>query len=185
MLKPLTNQLAICQLVVVDMQTKLAPAMVQSSMQLVQKNITHLLQAAQLLSVQTIFTEQYPQGLGNTLPDLQNHALNAKIISKTTFSACAEPTFKKQLTVDKPQIILTGMEAHICVLQTALNLINMNKHVFIIEDAIISRDPANKSNALARLRDAGCIITNTESVIFEWLGNAKHTNFKQIAALIK
>jgi nicotinamidase-related amidase len=78
-----------------------------------------------------------------------------------------------------------GMEAHICILQTALSLIDKGKDVFVIEDAIISRNILNKQNAISRLRQAGCIITNTESVVFEWVGSADHEAFKKVAPLIK
>jgi len=77
------------------------------------------------------------------------------------------------------------MEAHICVLQTALDLLANHKQVFVLEDAVISRNPANKANAIARMRDAGCVITNTESVLFECIGNAQHEAFKAIAKLIR
>ena len=78
-----------------------------------------------------------------------------------------------------------GMEAHICVLQTALGLIKSGKEVFIIEDAVVSRNISNKQNAIKRLRDAGCCITNTESVVFEWLKTSENPTFKNVAALIK
>ena len=104
---------------------------------------------------------------------------------KTTFSCCAEPTFCRQLTSDRPQIILAGMEAHICILQTALQLKEQGHQVFVVEDAIISRDSANKANAIARLREAGITITSTESVVFEWLGKAEGDAFKQISRLIR
>ena len=77
------------------------------------------------------------------------------------------------------------MESHICVLQTALDLIKANKQVFVVEDAVISRSASNKANAIGRMRDAGCIITNTESVVFEWLGNAQHPAFKVISQLVR
>ena len=141
------------------------------------------------MQVHTSVTKQYPQGLGETLPELKryltNTKLNAKLITKTTFSACAEPAFKQHLHSDKTQIVLIGMEAHICVLQTALDLLQANKQVFVVEDAIISRSAANKANAIARLRDADCVITNTESVLFEWLGNAKHEAFQAISKLVR
>lgn len=181
----LKMQSAVSQLIIVDIQTKLALAMQQNGMQKLVKNTANLLQAAKLLSVPPIITEQYPQGLGETLAELKAYHSPAKIISKTAFSACAEPTFSQQLHRDKSQIILAGMEAHICVLQTALDLISINKQVIVVEDAIISRDAANKANAVARMRDAGCIITNTESVLFEWLGNASHEAFKPISKLIR
>ena len=173
------------QLVVIDMQSKLAPAMNLDAMQSVTKNCAILLQAAQLVRVPTLATEQYPQGLGETLSELKHHLSTSKIIAKTAFSACAEPSFKQHLHTDKSQIVLTGMEAHICVLQTALDLLQSNKQVFVVEDAIISRSISNKANTIARLRDAGCIVTNTESVVFEWLGNANHEAFKTVSKLIK
>ena len=182
-------QAAQSQLVIIDLQVKLASAMDLVALQVVTKNCAILLQAASLMQVPTIVTEQYPQGLGETLPELKqylsNTKLNAKLITKTAFSACAEPAFKQHLHSDKTQIVLTGMEAHICVLQTALDLLQTNKQVFVVEDAIISRSASNKANALARLRDAACIITNTESVVFEWLGSANHEAFKSITKLIK
>lgn len=185
MLNKLLLQAALSQLVIVDMQVKLAPAMELAAMQAVTKNCAILLQAANLMQVSTLVTEQYPQGLGETMPELRQHLFGTKPIAKTTFSACAAPTFKQQLHADKSQIVLTGMEAHICVLQTALDLLQANKQVFMVEDAIISRNFSNKVNAIARLRDAGCVITNTESVLFEWLGNANHEAFKAISKLIK
>jgi nicotinamidase-related amidase len=122
------------------------------------------------------------------LPEIKQHLVNNKPVTKTVFSACGEPKFNQQLHRDKSQVILAGMEAHICVLQTALDLIQADKTVFVVEDAIISRSHStsvNKANAIARMRDAGCIITNTESVVFEWLGDAKHEAAKAIFNLIK
>ncbi len=176
---------ALSQLVIVDMQEKLAGVMPADTLKNFTKNCSILAQAASLLNVPTVLTEQYPQGLGTTLPEIKQHLAHSKVIAKTTFSASAEPKFNQQLQRENSQIILAGMEAHICVLQTALDLLQANKQVFVVEDAILSRNPANKANAIARLRDAGCIITNTESVIFEWLGNASHPAFKTISALIR
>jgi nicotinamidase-related amidase len=173
------------QLVVIDMQMKLAPAMPQDAMQSAIKNCSILIQAANHLSVPIIVTEQYPQGLGETLPDISQHLANLKAIPKTAFSACGEPKFMQQLQRDKSAIFLTGMEAHICVLQTASALQAIGKQVFVVEDAVISRATANKANALARLRDAGCVISNTESVVFEWLSDANHEAFKAISKLIR
>jgi len=163
------------QLVIVDVQTKLCSVIPETAMQAVVKNCSILAQAANMLEIPVIATEQYPQGLGETIA----------AIVKTVFSACAEPKFKAQLQRDKSQIILAGMESHICVLQTALDLVAMGKQVFVVEDAIISRTQENKANAIARMRDAGCVITNTESVLFECLGSAQHEAFKIISKLIK
>lgn len=174
-----------CQLVVIDMQVKLSTAMPADEMAVVIKQTEVMLQAAQLLAMPTLFTEQYPQGLGHTLPELRSAITHAPVIEKTAFSACAEPKFNAKLSRDKSQVILLGMEAHICVLQTALDLLANHKQVFVVEDAVISRNPANKANAMARMRDAGCVITNTESVLFECIGNAQHDAFKAIAKLIR
>lgn len=179
------SQQTLSQLVIVDMQTKLVGAMPAEAMQATIKNCTILAQAAQLLNVSVIITEQYPQGLGATLPEIQQQFSPFKPIVKTAFSASGEPKFNQQLHRDQPQIILAGMEAHICILQTALSLKQMGKQVFVVEDAIISRNTTNKANAISRLREAGCEITNTESVLFEWLGNANHPAFKELTRLIR
>jgi len=174
-----------CQFAVIDMQVRLARAMPQQELLDVVKNCGILAQAAAELSIPTIVTEQYPQGLGTTLPEITLYLTHTQPISKTAFSAFAEPKFKQQLQRDKPMIVLAGMEAHICVLQTALGLLHAGKQVMVVEDAVISRGSANKANGLARLRDAGCVITNTESVLFEWLGDANHAAFKNLSTLIR
>jgi nicotinamidase-related amidase len=97
----------------------------------------------------------------------------------------AEAKVKRQLSRDHSQMVLAGMEAHICILQTAMDLMSMGKQVYVAEDAIISRQPANKANAIARMREAGCIISNTESIVFEWLGRAEGDAFKTISKLIR
>jgi nicotinamidase-related amidase len=190
---PLILRTSLSQLVIIDTQTKLITAMPQDELQLCIKNTRILAQAATLLGVSTILTEQYPKGLGNTVPELLAVLPNIRPVEKLSFSCLAEPAFRRQLTRDSSQIVLAGMEAHICVLQTALDLIALTatgdnkftKQVFIAEDAVISRNPANKANALARMRDAGCIITNTESIVFEWLGKAEGDVFKTISKLIR
>jgi len=182
---PLLIKAGLSQLVIIDTQTKLITAMPQDALQACVKNMGVLAQAAKLLAVPTIITEQYPKGLGNTVPELLALMPNIKPIEKLSFSCMAEPTFSRQLTRDHSQIVLAGMEAHICVLQTALDLLSAGKQVFVAEDAIISRNPANKANALARMREVGCIISNTESIVFEWLGIAEGDAFKTISKLIR
>jgi len=173
------------QLVIIDVQVKLCGVMLASDMQAVATNCSRLMQAANMLAVPVVVTEQYPQGLGETIAEIAQHLGNSKPIAKTAFSAYGEPMFKAKLQRDKSQIILVGMEAHICVMQTALDLIAQGKQVMVVEDAIISRNAANKSNAIARLASAGCSVTNTESILYEWLGDAKHASFKAISMLIK
>lgn len=173
------------QLAIIDVQTKLCAVMAEADMQVVTKNCSTLTQVARMLEVPVLVTEQYPERLGNTTPEIAQYIGHVNPVAKTAFNACAAPKFNAQLQRDKSHIILAGLEAHICVLQTALDLISKGKQVFVVQDAIIARNPENKCNALARLAAAGCIITNTESVIFEWLGNASHPAFKEASTLIK
>ena len=179
-----TSRAGLSQLILIDLQTRLLSAMPQEAMQTVIRNCGILAQAAAMLEVPVIVSEQYPKGLGNTAPELLAFLPNIKPVEKLTFSCMAEPKFSRQLTRDHSQVVIAGMEAHICVLQTALDLQN-SKQVFVAEDAIISRNPANKANALARMREAGCIISNTESIVFEWLGKADSDAFKAISLLIR
>lgn len=172
------------QILLIDMQEKLASAMPQDAMQRVSQRASHLLQAAQQMQVPVIVSEQYPKGLGATLPSLAAHT-SAQPVSKLAFSCCQVPAITRQLVSDKPQLVLMGMEAHICVLQTAIDLLARGKQVFVCEDAVISRDALHQHNALQRMRDAGCIITNSESVIFEWLGSAQSEHFKSLSQLIR
>lgn len=172
-------------LVIIDMQEKLASAMPQETFHVVAKNCGILLQAASLLEIPVTYTEQYPKGLGTTIPELLPFLSSSSPVEKTAFSCADEPRFCQQLATDRPQIILAGMEAHICVLQTALQLQQLGRQVYVAEDAIISRNPANKANALDRLRQAGIVISNTESIVFEWLGKAEGDAFKQISKLVR
>jgi nicotinamidase-related amidase len=173
------------QLVVVDIQTRLSRVMPANSMQQVVRHTQILLQAAALLEQPIIVTEQYPQGLGQTLPELLPYLPAQPAIEKVSFSACGEPKFTQRLIRDKAQIVLVGMEAHICILQTAMDLLAMGKQVFVVEDAIISRSPQHLANAIDRMRAAGCLITNTESAIFEPMQSAQHPSFKAISTLIR
>ena len=107
-------------------------------------------------------------------------------IEKTCFSSCAASGMDKHLNdPTRQQIILTGMEAHICVLQTTMQLLEQGKQVFVVEDGVCSREKRHFNNALARMRDAGAIITNRESVLFEWLGDASHPQFRDLSRLIR
>ena len=173
------------QLVMIDVQEKLAAAMAEDQLATLIRNSDILLQAAQLLDVPVIYTEQYPKGLGHTLTGLREQLSSATRVEKTAFSCFAVPEFRATLKTDKPQMILLGMEAHICVLQTALHLQQAGYQVIIAEDAVLSRNPANKANALTRLRHAGVLISNTESIVFEWVGIAEGEAFKTISRLVR
>lgn len=173
-------------LVVIDVQERLGAAMPPGVRNRVIEQISVLLTAATNLDVPVMVTEQYPKGLGVTEPALQSQFVaNLKPIEKTCFSCAQSPEFMSMLEKSqRRQVILTGMETHICVLQTAIELQTAGYQVFVIEDAVSSRAKGNQYNALHRMRQAGVIISNVESVLFEWLGDASHQNFKTIAKLI-
>jgi nicotinamidase-related amidase len=165
-------------LVVIDLQERLAAAM--PSCDSVVRATGMLLEAAGRLNVPVIITEQYPKGLGNTVADVAGKLPEGFArVEKTRFSACSA------LTSARPQVVLAGMEAHVCVLQTAMELAALGREVFVVADAICSRTEANYLNAFARMRSAGIIVTNTESVIFEWLRDAAHEHFRALSKLIR
>jgi nicotinamidase-related amidase len=165
-------------LVVIDMQERLAAAM--TARDTVVRATGILLEAAARLNVPVLITEQYPKGLGATVADVARKLpAGSTRIEKTCFSASAA------LALSRPQVVLAGMEAHVCVLQTALELAAEGREVFVVADAVCSRTEANYSNALARMQGAGIILTNVESVIFEWLRDAAHAHFRELSRLIR
>lgn len=173
-------------LVVIDIQQRLASAMPEDIKNQVLKQVGVILQAGETLSVPTFVTEQYPKGLGHTEEELAELlAENTPIIEKTCFSCLNSFSFAEKLQASgRKQIILTGMEAHICVLQTAMELQAEGFEVFVVEDGICSREQENKDNAIDRLRQAGVVVTNAESVLFEWLRDAQHSEFRTLSKLI-
>ena len=165
-------------LVIIDVQLKLAQAMPDGVRERLNKQIRILLSAAKVLNIPVIVTEQYPKGLGPTESDLQNNLpVGTKTIEKTCFSCLQSEDFRQQ-------VILVGMETHICVLQTALALQAENFSVHVAEDGVCSRSKSNQYNAIQRMRHAGVVISNVESLLFEWLGDASHAEFKTLAKLI-
>ena len=184
-MQPTLLKVDLSQLLIVDVQTRLIGVMPEADVAGCLKQSGILAQAAALLAVPIILTEQYPKGLGHTDPLLMAHLTGVLPVEKTAFSCLAEAKVKRQLSRDRSQIVLAGMEAHICILQTALDLMAAGKQVFVAEDAIISRSPSNKANAVARMQAAGCIISNTESIVFDWLGRAEGDAFKKISQLIR
>jgi len=172
-------------LLVIDVQTRLATAMPETVRTQLFKNTQQLCKAAKYLQVPILHTEQYPKGLGATDSSLKLQ-LKDPAIEKTSFSCCKAESFLTLLEKNKrPQIILCGMETHVCVLQTALELQAENYQVFVIEDALASRHKQHHENALSRMQQAGIIISNIESLLFEWLADASHPDFKTVSALIR
>jgi len=173
-------------LVIMDIQQRLIAAMPAGVRDRVVEQVKILITGAKALSVPILVTEQYPTGLGSTEIELTKQLDDSTVvIEKTVFSCAKSDPFCQQISKQgRKQIILTGMETHICILQTALDYQAQGFQVFVVEDAVSSRSKSNQYNALQRLRHAGVIITTVESVIFEWLVDAKHPQFKALAKLI-
>ncbi len=172
-------------LLVIDFQQRLMPAIFDGDAVL--KNATILAQAAQMMGITALATEQYSKGLGRTAPDIA--ALCAECIEKTTFGACGTPAFLDAVArlapSSAPTLLISGCEAHVCVLQTALQLKAMMFDVRVVVDAIGSRKPVSKDTALLRMRAAGIALVTTEMVIFEWLRDSTDARFRQVVKLIK
>jgi len=175
------------QLLVIDIQERLASAMPADILENVINNNNILLRAANELDIPVIHSEQYPKGLGNTvtaiaevLPETSN------TVTKTSFACSDSEGFNELVAKQKrQQIIITGIESHICVLQSAMQLQRQGYIVHVVEDAICSRKKSNHKNAVARLQQNDVIINNVESVLFEWLRDATHPKFKTLSKLIK
>jgi len=181
-------QSALAQLLIVDTQEGLAAAMQKDELDRVVTNINRLIAAAHMLEIPTISTEQYPQGLGKTIePIRENLSSTTAPTEKTCFSCCTAAGFERNLTSHpkRKQVVLVGMEAHICIVQTASGLLRWGYQVFVAADAICSRDPNNRLNAIERMRQGGVQLTNTESVTFEWLGDSSHASFREVSRLFK
>ncbi len=188
----MTAPLTLCNpeqslLVVIDIQPRLVEAMPEPEAQRMMEVGTMLLQAAAALSIPVLVTEQYPQGLGSTCEEIAAHLPEGVTpIGKTGFACTCAEAFRHQLRRSgRQQVILTGQETHVCVLQTAAALQAQGKTVFVVEDAVCSRRPEHKIYALERMRRAGVIVLSGESVLFEWLRDFRHPQFKSLARLIR
>jgi isochorismate hydrolase len=173
-------------LIIIDVQAKLSTAMPESVIARLRKNTYILLNAANQLNVPVITTAQYPKGLGPIEGFITDELTNsAKSFDKTRFSCLGADQLPENLNqLNRKQIILTGIEAHICVLQSALEFIAKGYEVFVVTDAIASRKSTSYDTALLRLGSAGCSLITTESVLFEWLRDASHPEFKSLSKLI-
>jgi nicotinamidase-related amidase len=166
-------------LVVIDFQAKLMPAIHDGEKVLL--NAGRLAEAARLLEVPAVLTEQYPRGLGATVPAL---AEVAPPVTKMSFDACAEPAFLEAVAGDR-ELVVCGCEAHVCVGQTVLTLLEHRRRVVVVADAIGSRAPDSRAIALQRMASHGAEIVTTEMVLFEWLRSAEHPQFRTISKLIR
>ena len=167
-------------LLLVDFQTRLVPAIEDGAAAV--ENARRLVVAAELLGVPKIFTEQNAEKLGATVPELL--VTSDTVVDKSTFDALSAPNFPIK-ALDGRAIVVTGCEAHVCVLQTVLAALDQNRRVFVVADATGSRTLDNKQAALRRMERHGAEIVTTEMVLFEWLGASTHPHFRDIAKLIR
>ena len=167
-------------LVLIDFQTKLMPAIDRGEAAIA--NARRLVEAARLLDVPVLVTEQYAKGLGPTVPELAPPA--ESLVSKMCFGAVEADGFLGRLG-DEDSVVVAGVEAHVCVLQTVVRLIERGRPVYVVRDAISSRRPESCEAAVRRMEAHGAEIVTTEMVVFEWLGTAEHPKFREAVALIK
>ncbi len=171
-------------LLVVDVQTGLAPAI--SNRDEILRNIDTLGRAAARFGIPVLASEHYPSGLGVTVAELDPVIPRAARFEKITFSCLGAQDFREHLeALDRPQVVVAGCEAHVCVMQTAISLAEAGYRTYIAADATGSREAANAEVALARMVRAGIEKVTTEMVVFEWLERADRPEFKDLLRLIK
>jgi isochorismate hydrolase len=173
-------------LVVIDVQEKLCVAMDETVLKQLTKNIGILLESAAELNIPVLVTEQYVKGLGATLPELKEKAATAPCYEKMAFSCCGSAEFVAALNAaGRTQVIITGMETHVCVLQTVIELREAGLDVHIVKDAVMSRSKQNWRTAIKSMTLAGAIPTCTESVLFQLLKVAGTDEFKKLSKLVR
>jgi nicotinamidase-related amidase len=173
-------------LVVIDVQERLCKAMDEQVLAGLIANTGVLLESAAELQVPVLVTEQYVKGLGETLPVLQEKMTEAPRLEKMTFSCCGCSDFVEQIrATGRRQIVVTGMETHVCVLQTVIELLDAGYVVHLVQDAVMSRSEQNKQAAIGMMQQAGGVITCTESVLFQWLKAAGTDSFRKLSKLVK
>jgi len=176
----LTIDVRASTLLLIDFQARLTPAIEDAATAII--NARRLVEAAAILGVPTLFTEQNAKGLGPTVTELAPDP--SLIVDKMAFDACQAPDFLPRLT-EGHSIVVGGCEAHVCVLQTVLSLIEAGRNVFVVRDAIGSRRTESKETAIRRMECHGADVVTTEMVVFEWLKTAENPRFRETAALIK
>ena len=168
---------------IVDIQERLTPALHEAER--FTAACTLLIQGLHALGIPMMATEQYPQGLGTTLPEIKSLLPDTPFVEKTRFSAVLPETEDFIRRHNAQNIVLIGAETHICMLQTALDLRAQGLNVYIPAECAASRNPANKTNGLEQMRAAGATVGNSESLLFALLRDAKHPAFKTISKLVR
>lgn len=171
-------------LVIVDVQGKLANLM--HGKQALFENFQKVIKGMQVLGIPILWVEQNPEGLGPTIPEITDLLVDIKPISKLCFSSYRNEHFVQALKAsDRNQVLIAGIEAHVCVYQTAVDLVGSGYEVHIVTDAVSSRTQGNKQLALQKMKNSGVNLTSTEMALFELLGVAEGEQFKQILKIVK
>lgn len=173
-------------LLVIDMQEKLMPMILDE--QRITQTACKLMRGLAILELPTIATEQYPKGIGVTVAPVRNllAARSVAPLEKPTFSAWATPTVRNAIReLDRPQIIIVGVETHVCIQQTALDLASRDFNVFICADAVGSRGRMDYEISLQRMRQNGIVVSTVESVLFELCQSSAAPHFKALLEVIK
>jgi hypothetical protein len=170
--------------IIIDVQEKLFPFMYNK--EVLEKNLQILIQGLKILNIPIIISQQYTKGLGPTISSIAQILPSSSNIEKSAFSCCDEPAFLYELRKSQPEfVILAGIESHVCVLQTALDLLEKGYKPVIPADCTASRKESDYIVAIERLRTEGSIISSYESLLFELLRYSGSENFKAISKLIK
>jgi len=169
---------------VIDMQERLFPFITEN--EALTRNAGILIRGLQALQLPVIVTEQYTKGLGPTIKPLQDLMAGMEILEKSAFSCCDDLAFMKKLEeLDRKFVVITGIESHVCVLQTTIDLLTHNYIPVVVEDCVSSRSLNDKRIAIYRMRKEGAVITTYESVLFELLRYSGTEEFKAISRLVK
>jgi nicotinamidase-related amidase len=172
-------------LLVIDVQEKFASAMPPAGQAAMEKNTEVLIRAARALGMPVIATEQYPKGLGRTVARLRE-LLPEEPLEKMEFSCGnSKVAARKIMGTGRKQVIVAGLEAHVCVFQTVRDLLRGDFAVFVAQDAIISRTEANRAVGLQLCEKSGATLTSTEAVLFDLLGSSDAPEFKELSKLVK
>ncbi len=171
----------------VDVQERLSQAMHPESFICIKKRIVSLVKTANLLQIPVMVSEQYPKGLGPTVPEIRNALSPAtKVLEKIEFSAWANPNLARELPHQaRKQVILCGLETHVCIFQTARDLQAQGYSVFIPHDATLARHRGDYEWGLSLCEQAGALVTTTESILYDWLKRAGTPEFKQVSTMLK
>jgi nicotinamidase-related amidase len=171
-------------LVIIDVQEKLSSVMHEKGKLF--ENLQKLVKGAQILGIPIVITEQNPNGLGPTVPELAPLLTDIKPVTKFSFSCCGEEPFLREIEkLNRKQILLAGIEAHVCVYQTAIDLIEAGYEVHTVVDCVSSRTPENKNLALDKMKSEGARLTSVEIALFELLRTAKSPRFKELSKIVK